>query len=85
MELSLPAWIGGLVGTIIAVVVYVPAIRIIDRKLRAQSGPKTLEQRAEFEDKLSVTRRAILGAAVAILATLGYWLGHLVGSSHSQL
>ena len=83
MELSLPAWIGGLVGTIIAVVVYVPAIRIIDRKLRAQSGPKTLEQRAEFEDKLSVTRRAILGAAVAILATLGYWLGHLVGASHS--
>ncbi len=85
MELSLPAWIGGLAGTIIAVVVYVPAIRIIEQRLRAQSGPKTLEQRAEFEDKLSVTRRVLLGAAVAMLAALGYWLGLRFGASHPQL
>ena len=85
MELSLPAWIGGLVGTIIAVVIYVPAIRIIERRLRAQSGPKTLEQRAEFEDKLSVARRVILGAAVAILAAFGYWLGLRFGAGHPQL
>jgi hypothetical protein len=75
MEFSLPAWLGGLAGTIVAVAAYVPAIRIVERRLRAQSGPLTLEQRAAFEDKLSVVRRVILGFAVAILATLGYWIG----------
>ena len=35
----------------------------------------TLEQRQAFEDKLSVMRRLILGADIAILAAAGYWLG----------
>jgi hypothetical protein len=75
MELSLPAWIGGLAGTVIAVAIYLPGIRAIERHLRAEAGPQTLEQRAAFEAKLSVTRRLILGASVAILAALGYWIG----------
>jgi hypothetical protein len=79
MEFSLPAWLGGLGGTIVAVAIYVPAIRLVERRLRAQSGPKTLEQRAAFEDRLSVTRRLILGLGIAILATLGYWIGETVG------
>ncbi len=75
MELSLPAWLGGLAGTIIAVAAYVPAIRIVERRLRAQSGPQTLEQRAAFEDKLSIMRRLILAVDIAVLAALGYWIG----------
>ena len=39
MEFSLPAWLGGLAGTIVAVAIYVPAIRVVERRLRAQSGP----------------------------------------------
>ena len=35
----------------------------------------TLEQRKAFEDSLSVMRRLILGADIAILAIVGYWLG----------
>ena len=57
MELSLPAWLGGLVGTVIAVAIYMPGIRIIEARLRARNGPQTLEQRAAFEEKLSVARR----------------------------
>ncbi len=79
MEFSLPAWLGGLAGTIVAVAIYVPAIRLVERRLRAQSGPKTLEQRTVFEDRLSVMRRLILGFDIAILATLGYWIGAAVG------
>ena len=75
MELSLPAWLGGLAGTIIAVAAYVPTIRIVERRLRAQRGPQKLEQRTRFEDRLSVMRRVILGIDIAILATLGYWIG----------
>jgi hypothetical protein len=75
MDFSLPAWIGALIGTIIAVAIYVPGIRAFERQQRAQSGPMTLEQRRAFEDKLSVLRRLILGADIAILAVAGYWLG----------
>ena len=75
LDFSLPAWIGALIGTIIAVIVYVPGIRAFERQQRAQSGPMTLEQRRAFEDKLSVMRRLILGADIAVLAAIGYWLG----------
>ena len=62
-----------------AVVIYVPAIRVIERHLRAQNGPETLEARAEQESKISVARRLILAADIAILATVGYWIGKAVG------
>jgi hypothetical protein len=78
MELSLPAWLGGLAGTVIAVAVYIPGIRFIEARLREQAGPQTLEQRAAFEEKLSVARRFILGISVAVLATVGYLIGHAI-------
>jgi hypothetical protein len=78
MEFSLPAWLGGLAGTVIAVAIYVPAIRAVEARLRAQSGPQTLEQRAAFEEKLSVLRRVILGIGIAALATAGYWIGNAI-------
>ena len=81
MEYSLPAWLGGLFGTIIAVAIYVPGIRIVERRLRAQSGPQTLEQRSAFENRLSVIRRMILGADIAILAVVGYWIGNMFGGA----
>ncbi len=81
MDYSLPAWLGGLAGTMIAVAVYVPSIRIVERRLRAQRGPMTLEQRAAFEDRLSVTRRLILAIAIALLATVGYLVGRAVGGN----
>ena len=85
MEYSLPAWLGGLSGTIVAVAIYVPAIRIVERRWRAQRGPQTLEARTAFEDRLSVMRRLILAVAIAALATLGYWIGAAVGGSAAGL
>jgi hypothetical protein len=79
MDFSLPAWLGALVGTIVAVGVYVPVVPLIERYLREQTGPQTLEQRSAFDDKLSVIRRLILGAGIAILATVGYWIGNALG------
>ncbi len=79
MDYSLPAWLGGLAGMIVAVAIYIPAIRVVERRLRAQRGPQTLEQRSAFEDKLSVVRRLILGTDIAILAVLGYWIGNTIG------
>jgi len=79
MEFSLSAWLGALAGTILAVAIYLPAIRVIEQHLRAQAGLQTLEQRRAFNDKLSIMRRLILGADIAVLATAGYWIGNVLG------
>jgi uncharacterized membrane protein YccC len=78
MEYSLPAWLGGLIGTVIAVAIYIPGIRVIERRLREQNGPQTLEQRRAFDEKMSIARRVILGIAVALLATIGYMVGNKI-------
>jgi hypothetical protein len=79
MDYSLPAWLGALAGTIAAVVLYVPAIRYLDRHMRAEHSQATAEEREAFEDKLSIARRLILGVDIAILATAGYWIGKAIG------
>jgi uncharacterized membrane-anchored protein YhcB (DUF1043 family) len=79
MEYSLPAWLGALAGTVIAVAVYVPCIRLLERQMRAQNVPTALEEREAFEEKLSLIRRVVLGVDIAILATLGYWIGKFIG------
>ena len=79
MDYSLPAWLGALAGTVVAVALYVPAIRYLDRYMRAEHNPETAEEREAFEEKLSVARRLILGFDIAILATLGYWIGKAIG------
>jgi hypothetical protein len=79
MEFSLPAWLGALCGMIAAAAIYVPVIRIVDRRWRKSSSVEAPEQRAAFEDKLSAVRRLILACDVALLAAAGYWLGNILG------
>ena len=81
MDYSLPAWLGALVGAAIAVALYVPAIRSVDRHLRAQGVPEAPEQRDDFESRIALVRRLILGVDIAILATLGYWVGKALGGA----
>jgi len=81
MEYSLPAWLGALVGAAIAVALYVPTIRIVDRHLRAQGTTAAAEQREDFESRIALVRRSILGVDIAILATLGYWVGKVLGGA----
>jgi hypothetical protein len=81
MELSLPAWLGALGGMIAAAAIYVPGIRLVERRLRGSSDVKTPEQRAAFEDRLSIVRRLILAFDLAILAAAGYWIGNMFGGA----
>jgi hypothetical protein len=78
MELSLPAWLGALGGMIAAAAISVPAIWIVERRLRGLSDIKTPTERVAFEGKLSVVRRVILAFDVAILAVAGYWIGNML-------
>jgi len=79
MDISLPAWLGALCGMIVAVTIYIPGIRIVERHVRKSSDARTPEQRVAFEDKLSVVRRLILGCDIAALAAAGYWLSNMLG------
>jgi hypothetical protein len=79
MDYSLPAWLGALVGTVVAVALYVPAMRYLDRHMRGEHQPVSAEEREAFEEKLSIVRRVILGVDIAILATVGYWIGKAIG------
>jgi hypothetical protein len=79
MELSLPAWLGALCGMFVAVAVYVPFIRIVERRWRARERIDTADQRAALEQRLSIVRRVILGLDIAALAVAGYWIGNMLG------
>jgi len=83
MEYSLPAWLGALAGAVIAAAIYVPGIRLLQRYMGPRSGPLTVEEREAVEEKLSITRRLILAFDIAILATLGYWIGKAIGGAGS--
>ena len=75
MELSLGGFLGAIVGTIIGVVNYVVVVPLVEQRLRALDKSETAAQRQEFEDKISLMRRLILGIEVFTLGGLGYWLG----------
>jgi hypothetical protein len=83
MDYSLPGWLGALAGTVLAVGLYAPGIRLIDRHIRAQNAAATAQERNAFEEKLSIMRRLILGLDIAILATLGYWIGTVLAGPGS--
>jgi hypothetical protein len=81
MEFSLPAWLGALAGTIVAVAIYVPGIRAVERHLGADAAASTADERTALANKLSIIRRVILAADIAILATVGYWTGNAIGGT----
>jgi hypothetical protein len=78
MQYSLPAWLGALAGTVVAVIFYVPSIRKVERRLRTRL---TLEQVGALQEKFSILRRVILFVDIAICATLGYWIGNAIGAA----
>ena len=73
--LSLGGFLGAIVGTAIGVANYVMVVPFVEQRLRALDKSETAAQRQEFEDKISVMRRLILGIDVFMFGGLGYWLG----------
>ena len=75
MLISLGGFIGAIVGTVIGVVNYVMVVPLVEQRLRALDKSATAAEREEFEGKISVMRRLILGIDVFTFGGLGYWLG----------
>jgi hypothetical protein len=79
MELSAAGLIGAMIGTAVGALNYVAIVSYAEGWLRARNTLQAAEDRAAFEQRVSVMRRFILGADVLICATVGYWFGKTMG------
>jgi hypothetical protein len=75
MVFSLAGFLGAIIGTILGVANFVLVVGFVEARLRALDRSETAAQREEFEAKISVMRRLILGIDVFVFGALGYWLG----------
>jgi hypothetical protein len=73
--ISLGGFLGAIIGTILAVANYVVVVGIVEQRLRALDKSESAAERQEFEQKISVMRRLILGIDIVVFGGLGYWLG----------
>jgi hypothetical protein len=79
MEFSLPGLIGAFVGTVLGVINYGVPIAVMERRLRTLDNSRTRDEREEFEHKLSLMRRIVLGTYIVLFAGIGYWFGKTIG------
>jgi hypothetical protein len=79
MELSLAGLLGAFVGTVLGVINYAVIVGFVERRLRALDTSQTPAERAEFERKISILRRTVLGIDIVVFAAIGYWFGRTVG------
>ena len=79
MELSLSGLIGAVVGTVLGVINYAVIVGFVEARLRALDKSQTAAEREEFERKISVMRRLVLGIDIVVLASIGYWFGTTLG------
>jgi hypothetical protein len=79
MELSLAGLLGAFVGTVLGVINFAVIVGFVEGRLRALDKSESAAEREEFERKISVMRRTILGIDIIVFAGVGYWLGKTVG------
>jgi hypothetical protein len=79
MDVSLAGWLGAFVGAVIGVINYAILVPSVERRLRALDRSESAVERADFEGRISLMRRLILGIEVAAFAAVGYWLGRTIG------
>jgi hypothetical protein len=68
MELSLAGLVGAMIGTLLGAVNYAVIVGFVVKTLRSRDNAQTAAERDAFESRMSVVRRLILGADVAICA-----------------
>jgi hypothetical protein len=79
MELSLAGLLGALIGTVLGVINFAVIVGFVEGRLRALDKSEPGAEREEFERKISIMRRTILGIDIFVFAGLGYWLGKTIG------
>jgi hypothetical protein len=75
MELPIGGLLGAVIGTALGAANFVMVVPFVEARLRALDKSETREAREEFEAKISMMRRLVLGIDVFTFGGLGYWLG----------
>ena len=79
IDLSFAGLLGAILGTVVAAVVYGPLVVFLERRFRARDPSQNPEERAMFEQEVSILRRVVLAADIIVFAGFGYWLGAWLG------
>ncbi|MCZ7657006.1 MAG: hypothetical protein M5U07_03750 [Xanthobacteraceae bacterium] len=79
MEFSLPGLLGAFVGIVLGVINYGVVIAVVEKRLRALDKSRSPAEKAEFERKVSLLRRIVLGLDIVVFAAIGYWFGRTMG------
>ena len=79
MAFSLPGLIGAFIGIVLGVMNYAVIVGFTEKRLRALDKSETAEAKAEFERKISLMRRIILGTDIVVFGAIGYWFGRTIG------
>ena len=79
MDYSLPGFIGAFVGVVIGVINYGVVVAFVEARLRKLDRSQTPAERDEFERKISLMRRIVLGIDIVAFSAVGYWFGRTVG------
>ena len=73
--LSLGGFLGAIAGTVLAGASYVVVVGLVEQRLRVLDKSETAAERQEFERKIALMRRLILGLDILVFGGLGYWIG----------
>ena len=79
IDLSPAGFLGAVIGTVVAAMVYGPLVRFVGRGFKSRQPAETAEERATLAQEMSVLGRAVLAVDIIVLAGLGYWLGGMIG------
>jgi hypothetical protein len=79
MDLSPSGLFGAMLGTVVGVLNYVIFLRVLVPRLYALDRSQSAEERQEFERKMSLMRRIILGVDVVLFGAIGYYAGRFIG------
>ena len=81
MDLSLAGLLGAFIGTAVAAIAYAPLVssleRFIPRSAPGESSGeagRTLSEQDGCRQEISLFRRAVLAADIAVFAGFGFWL-----------
>jgi hypothetical protein len=79
MEFSLAGLLGAFIGCVLGVINYAVVVGFVEGRLRALDKSEGSAERAEFERRISLMRRIILGIDILVFAAVGYWFGKTIG------
>ncbi len=78
IDISFAGLLGAVIGTAMAALAYAPLLAAIERRLCTRSGhtgaPENGIDRGIMRQEISLLRRGVFAADIAVFAGLGYWL-----------